>query len=68
MTSAMLVNPLVNPVVIAVMRRSLTLADCFEAMGVVFVLIGLAVYALKKSMLEPPVAALSREAIRERQG
>jgi ACDE family multidrug resistance protein len=68
MTSAMLVNPLVNPVVIAVMRRSLTLADCFEAMGVVFVLIGVAVYALKKSMLESPGAALSREAIRERHG
>jgi MFS family permease len=68
MTSAMLVNPLVNPVVIAVMRRGLTLADCFEVMGVVFVLIGIAVYALKKSMLESPAAALSHEAVRERQG
>jgi MFS family permease len=68
MTSSMLVTPLVNPVVMVVLRRGLTLADCFEAIGLVFFLIGLAVYALKKSMLESPGAALDREAIRERQG
>jgi MFS family permease len=68
MTSAMLVTPLVNPVVIAVLRRSLTLADCFEAVGCVFVLIGFAVYVLKKRLLESPAAAGNREAIRQHHG
>jgi MFS family permease len=68
MTSAMLLAALVNPIVIVLLRRALTLAVSFEVIGVTLFLTGIVAYASRNSGIASSSLALNREAIRERHG